>query len=275
MIVVSDPGTKAIEKARAIHAAGAHFLLGTRGETPAPANGRGFRLFEPTLDPVEPVVNAARGHDKDLNPQICVGRPLHPDIRKAGGGKQHFVGGPSRATTRKMRDYIRHVAFVRDVFGAPQERWPSFKVTGDIRLTPRTFFDTSGNPVVMLGEECFGKMHVDCIGLVNLCLTAGRGSDTRFGISQIEKGTAFGTGSIVFARTSADPEKTRPGRVTVHDGDIVIKHEFHIGICGVTKSGLIEVIEATGSDNGIIRTTFQSARALDTDKWRTRIRPFR
>ncbi len=270
-MLVSDEGKKAFDKAQEMFDSGAHFLLGTRGETPKPASSTGFRLFHPELDRTMPMVCTARGHASDLSTQVCVGRPLHPDVKRAGGRVRTRM-------THDLRTYLSFLEVWRDMFKQPQEMWPPFKTNGVIKLTPRTFAEEDSTGalinVITLGESCVGKIHVDCIGLVNLCLKAGKGRDIRFGITQIENGTAFGKSSVVFS-TQIAGANTTPGANSVRHGDIVIKHENHIGICGMDASGQIQVIEATGSNKGIIKTSFRSARALDSDKWRSRVRVFR
>jgi hypothetical protein len=66
----------------------------------------------------------------------------------------------------------------------------------------------------------------------------------------------------------------RPGGSQTETGDVVIKNKNHTGICGVNeKTGEISVIEATGGERAVLKTRFRNTRELDSDKWRSRVRP--
>jgi hypothetical protein len=244
-------------KAMEFYDEGAHFLLGSRAKILEAGHvhlsGEAVWLEKPITDTSEPMILTAGSLDQGKDRNLCVGRFGHPDVRGAGGGE-------IKASDPDLRKYLADLKTLK----TPHSTWPSFK-KGVIELTPRTFFE-DGRNVIVLGEKCLGKRHVDCISLVNACCTAGGRMKFTYSISQYMNGKA---GTVVM-----DREKGPKFGPKAKTADVVIKHKNHIGICGVDEhTGEITVIEATGAEKGIIKTKFRNTRELDSGKWKVRVRP--
>jgi hypothetical protein len=243
---------------------GAHFVLGSRAQilegSHVWGSGTAVWLEKPIPNLPAPMVLTAGSQDDDGVRQVCVGRFRHPDVRAAGGRE-------IKASDPDLRGYLAELR-LHQTLKTPQAAWPAFK-KGAINLTPRTFFD-GRRSVIVLGENCLGKRHVDCVSLVYACCskgsTAGGKPRFTFHIWQYRVGKA---GSVVMNRDAGRGVGSR-----AETGDVVIKNDFHVGICGVDeKTGEITVIEATGGERAVIKTKFRNPRELDRDKWKFRVRP--
>jgi hypothetical protein len=121
--------------------------------------------------------------------------------RRGSPGLRRAVSPPrceGKASDPDLRGYLAELR-LHQTLKTPQAAWPAFK-KGAINLTPRTFFD-GRRSVIVLGENCLGKRHVDCVSLVNACCSAGstaRGKPRfTFHIWQYEAGLA---GRVVMSR---------------------------------------------------------------------------
>jgi hypothetical protein len=245
------------DKALELFNGGAHFILGARAkileDSHVHLSGEAVWLEAPVTDIAQPQILTAGSLDGSRDRNICVGRFRHPDVKAAGGGT-------IKASDPDLRKYLDGLKTLK----TPQSSWPPFR-TGVIELTPRNFFE-DGRTVIVLGEKCLGKMHVDCVSLVNACCTAGGRMKFSYSITQYMAGLA---GPVVMDRRNGIPHGPK-----AKTADIVIKHANHIGICGVDEhTGTITVIEATGAEEGVIKTTFRNTRELDRAKWKVRVRP--
>jgi hypothetical protein len=253
----------AFAKAVDFYEKGAHFILGARAKELEAGDvfgsGAAVWLGKPDLKPSEPSVLAAEALDGGGDRNICVGRFRHPDVKQDGGRKM-------KASEPELREYLDEMKALQ-AKKVPHARWYAFK-RGWVALSPRTFFE-DGSAVIVLGESCVGKIHVDCVSLVNACMKAGEFVKGRYSITQYMEGTAFGKPSVVMNKFKGDNKGP-----TAKTADIVIKHANHIGICGVDeKTGEITVIEATGAAEGVIKTKFRNTDSLDNSKWKVRVRP--
>ena len=250
--LLTERRRQAFKRALELFDEGAHFILGARAKVLDAAHvfgaGHAVWLESPDTHASHPRILAAGSLDGSKDRNICVGRFAHPDVKAAGGGK-------ISASDPALKMYLDGLRALK----TPHASWPSIK-KGTIELTPRTFFE-GGRDVIVLGEKCLGKRHVDCVSLVNHC------TGFSFSIPQYMKGLA---GPVVMNKDKGDFSGPK-----VKDGDIVIKHANHIGICGVDEAtGVVTVIEATGAREAIIKTTFANTRQLDrASKWRFRVRP--
>ena len=252
---IKEKRIRVFQRAEEVFHEGAHFILGARAEILQAdhrfASGRAVWLWDADTSFSAPVICAAGSQDASHDSQICLGRFRHPRVRAAGGTKIR-EGDP------RLKAYLLRADFEQALL-QPQQEWVPFSKSNGIKLTARHFVDDSKN-VIVLGESCVGKRHVDCISLINYCLSAIRKS--QYSIEQLIDGMA---GSVVMNRVMG---RTGPAAKTA---DIVINH---VGICGVAEdSGKITVIEATGAARAVIRTSFVNTRRLDNDKWKWRVRP--
>jgi cell wall-associated NlpC family hydrolase len=211
---------------------GAHYLWGGTGARPDGAEGTLVRPGAVSLEPGRadfnnPSVFAAQcAADPSKGRQVCGG--MYDRI--PGGGE--MAGFPA-AMTASVQTYLANLA------GQSPDQWQPFTV--DPNLTPRRMLEVGVSHNV-LGEDCRGKRHFDCVGFVNYCveMALGRVRPVSFAIDQW---AADLSGTVAVAK-NAPP----------HPGDILIQDFHHIGLLG----GNGEVIQAAETKSGVIVSTYDS-----------------
>lgn len=197
---------------------GAHYMPGTRGGVPDGLTvlGRPVKLYEQkkwkNLCVHAPASSLGR----------CYGRY---DAKGLGG----YMFSPSGNKLAALKEYhARHE-------DAPVDTWPPFEKPG---LTPRRISKKDGDSIV-LGEDCRGKRHFDCIGFIFWVLNC---------VVPHPLWDNYGIKS--YARASFDLiEKIGPlPQSELLDGDIVTDGEHHIGFA--TATGW--VVHAKWESEGVV-----------------------
>ncbi len=148
--------------------------------------------------------------------------------------------GRDRATQQRVRDYLAEYSS-RD-----PSQWPLFDGAG----YPRKAWDEfNSQDIYVLGEDCAGKPHFDCIGFINWVVTSVTGHTTTYSSSQ------WATSGV--APVSA--VEGRPLERNLEPGDLLIRSEGripHIVMVGRDH----ELIEAAGIRVGVVRSRFDPSR---------------
>lgn len=149
-----DLKTQAVLTATARKLVGSHYLTGAAGATPGDVNGAIYRrgevgLAAPKFDPKAPCIHAAESNIEGHS--IC-------------GGRWSAFGRDARSSDWDLTHYL-----------AEQEA--QYKKGGKIEpfyevYSPRLTKVKGTVSQLAWGEDCRGKRHFDCVGLVNYLLTA-------------------------------------------------------------------------------------------------------
>ncbi len=194
-----DQKTQAVLTARARTLVGSHYLTGAAGATPGNADGAVYRrgevgLAAPKFDPKAPCIHAAESSIEGHS--IC-------------GGRWSTFGREARASDWDLTHYLT-------------EQEAQYKKGGKIDpfyevYSPRLTKVKGTVGALAWGEDCRGKRHFDCIGLLNYLLT----SVCDIKASYAEKGFS---GSI--QQHKANTKAIAAGDAPV-SGDILFKKMMH------------------------------------------------
>ncbi len=203
---------------------GAHFVLGSRAQILERHHFRGSRaavwLEEPITNLPAPSVLTAGSQDEDGDRQVCVGRFRHPDVRAAGGRE-------IKASDPDLRTYLAELR-LHQTLKTPHAAWPPFK-RGAVNLTPRTFFEAGRNVIVL--ERTVSASATSTVSALSTPAArrphGGGRTPFTYAIWQYRKGKA---GPVVMNRDDGPSVGWK-----AKTGDVVIKNDHHIGICGVDR----------------------------------------
>jgi cell wall-associated NlpC family hydrolase len=140
-----------------------------------------------------------------------------------------------------MFDAAALQVYLAGLSALPPDQWQiPFHI--DPNLSPRQMLEIAANPVV-LGEDCRGKRHFDCVGFINYCIemALGRVRPVTFEIVQWADGIS---GTV-------DVPKDAPFRAA----DLLIQDFHHIGM--LTGDG--QVVQAAETKSGVIIGPYNSA----------------
>jgi hypothetical protein len=273
-LVVSDIRSKGVTDEAEQHArmvivemaimqamAGAHYHRGVAGAVP---NGSG-PLAGPRLAYVNdgdwPSIALHCGGSSFArlpSPIRCLGRYRHPDLGGAGCEltgrdgplRRHIEAQSARRLEPALWDSF-HGLYPRRIMDEDAQSHvppppPPDPETGDPTHDPyggvRRFFGR-----LFLGEDCQGKQHFDCIGLVRYVRFSLGGGDLRISIAQVRDGGSWWARSVALPRNPA----------TLMPGDVLTRSTHHIGFVGVNG----HVIDAFGEENGVV------VRSYDSGSW--------
>ena len=223
--------------------AGAHYVWGSAGATPGGAEGTRRRpgdvFLEPArLAPGSPSVFAAACSVSGRH--VCAGR------------YQNEVLGGGRPAAADDADLVAYLASLED---RDETEWePYYEL-----YTPRV----TDSGLIVWGEDCRGRKHFDCVGLINWC--AENAVDRRYPISyEISQWASNISGTKAVLLTEE-----------IMHGDILIRseppdHPFcHIGMLAIDPlTGFQGVVEAASSELGVIKTE-----GYNPERWTLRRRP--
>lgn len=141
-------------RAEALRLVGSHYLTGATGAIPDgyggnPARERGVASAPLSFDPKKPCIHAAE--TAFIGKSVCAGR------------YQSFAGGRTVTDPDVMAKYL-------------QQEEERYKKSGKVECfyeyyTPRIPWLKGNAGGAVWGEDCRGKRHFDCVGLVNYLLT--------------------------------------------------------------------------------------------------------
>jgi cell wall-associated NlpC family hydrolase len=221
-------------------AIGAHYVWGATGAVPDGTGGTIRRpgsvsLEPPRLQPASPSVFAALCAVDGRH--VCAGR-----YQEINGGR------PANAGDADLVAYLLSLQLM------PQATWLPFF----IHFSPRV---TDGGTIVW-GEDCRGRPHFDCVGLINWA--AEQAVESRYAITfEIRQWAENLSGTV--AVPLADPFRR---------GDILIRSSAakpfeHIALLASDPAtGFQGVVEAASTERGVVRTA-----GYDPNRWAFRRRP--
>ncbi|MBI3678907.1 MAG: C40 family peptidase [Acidobacteria bacterium] len=162
-----DSCTQAVLTAEAYKLVGAHYLTGGYGATPGGNDGAPFRRNMVSLAPVsfnprKPCIHAA---ETDLQVGENTKDKKAPHIHSVCGGRWMMAkwGRVTQPSNWELLEYLK--------LQEAKYKQTSLIDADPMGLTPRLVIlkDAAGD--VVWGEDCRGKRHFDCVGLVNYLLT--------------------------------------------------------------------------------------------------------
>lgn len=226
---------------------GAHYLWGCAGNTPGNSDGAAYRPSHallhanvPDLENPEsdwhktagilkvPMLLAAYCFPSDQGDAVgrsgmaCTGRAAHADLNGIPLPLAGSVGSPFSFKLKDLTDE-RVETLTNNLAARDMARWPRPNYNLDNNDSTRS---------TVWGEDCTGKRHFDCIGLVNWVLWKVLQRDFTFGIDTFANG-AGGT-EVPLGKAEAC--------------DIVIIGREHIGIVGYGGTA----IEAKDAVSGVV-----------------------
>lgn len=200
-------------------AVGAHYLKGCFGNFP----GAGDDVKKP---PRELKLTEELGWDKfaihtaEREGLRCTGRYYAEEVR--------FTGARFCLTDAERRHphYRSLQEYVRGLEGESPDQYRSWENTG---FYPRR--EREGGPIY-IGEDCRGRMHFDCIGLVDWVLTKTFNVQFDCGIGHFYGGSG---------PSNVDTYHGSPPQGELEPGDILVSSPSHIALV-VTRTQLIHAV---------------------------------